>query len=43
MNPEKIAELKEKARAVRLGIIDALGIDKELVRRVIERMHGADA
>ena len=28
MNPEKIAELKEKARAVRLGIIDALGIDK---------------
>jgi transketolase len=28
MNPEKISELKEKARAVRLGIIDALGIDK---------------
>ena len=28
MNTETIAELKEKARAVRLGIIDALGIDK---------------
>ncbi|MBL3538253.1 MAG: transketolase, partial [Aminivibrio sp.] len=28
MNPERIAELKEKARAVRLGIIEALGIEK---------------
>ena len=28
MNPEIISELKEKARAVRLGIIDALGVDK---------------
>lgn len=28
MNTETITELKEKARAVRLGIIDALGIDK---------------
>jgi transketolase len=28
MNPERIAELKEKARAVRLGIIEALGLEK---------------
>ena len=28
MNQETVSAMKEKARAVRLGIIDALGIDK---------------